>query len=147
MSSCKPPTSSPKTLPSVTDGECLTPPRPLLAAASYSPRLNALCPLPSAPSMACLLALKRYHDCLALITREVKQGRASADVYILRARLYNFFQKVMHSGRGKQVPGELHFLPPDPLCPKLIKEARPALHTVPKAPPPLHHSALTLVGS
>uniref|UniRef100_A0A8C6MTT1 Tetratricopeptide repeat domain 16 n=1 Tax=Mus spicilegus TaxID=10103 RepID=A0A8C6MTT1_MUSSI len=43
--------------------------------------------------MACLLALKRYHDCLALITREVKQGRASADVYILRARLYNFFQK------------------------------------------------------
>ncbi|XP_021048333.1 tetratricopeptide repeat protein 16 isoform X2 [Mus pahari] len=43
--------------------------------------------------MACLLALKRYHDCLALITREVKQGRANADVYILRARLYNFFQK------------------------------------------------------
>ncbi|XP_031225729.1 tetratricopeptide repeat protein 16 isoform X2 [Mastomys coucha] len=43
--------------------------------------------------MACLLALKRYHDCLALITREVKQGRASADMYILRARLYNFFQK------------------------------------------------------
>ncbi|XP_028612779.1 tetratricopeptide repeat protein 16 [Grammomys surdaster] len=43
--------------------------------------------------MACLLALKRHHDCLALITREVKQGRASADVYILRARLYNFFQK------------------------------------------------------
>ncbi|XP_076784624.1 tetratricopeptide repeat protein 16 isoform X2 [Arvicanthis niloticus] len=43
--------------------------------------------------MACLLALKRHHDCLALITREVKQGRANADVYILRARLYNFFQK------------------------------------------------------
>ncbi|XP_063139032.1 tetratricopeptide repeat protein 16 isoform X4 [Rattus norvegicus] len=43
--------------------------------------------------MACLLALKRHHDCLSLLTREVKQGRASADVFILRARLYNFFQK------------------------------------------------------
>ncbi|KAL6036978.1 hypothetical protein STEG23_033512 [Scotinomys teguina] len=43
--------------------------------------------------MACLLALKRHQDCLSLITREVKQGRASADVYILRARIYNFFQK------------------------------------------------------
>ncbi|OBS69289.1 hypothetical protein A6R68_02199, partial [Neotoma lepida] len=43
--------------------------------------------------IACLLALKRHQDCLSLITREVKQGRASADVYILRARIYNFFQK------------------------------------------------------
>ncbi|XP_052579051.1 tetratricopeptide repeat protein 16 isoform X2 [Peromyscus californicus insignis] len=61
MSSCRPLTSSPRTLLSVTD--------------------------------ACLLALKRHQDCLSLITREVKQGRASADVYILRARIYNFFQK------------------------------------------------------
>ncbi|CAO2597888.1 Tetratricopeptide repeat protein 16 [Lemmus lemmus] len=43
--------------------------------------------------IACLLALKRHEDCLSLLTREVKQGRASADVYILRARIYNFFQK------------------------------------------------------
>ncbi|XP_041911327.1 tetratricopeptide repeat protein 16 [Arvicola amphibius] len=43
--------------------------------------------------IACLLALNRHQDCLSLITREVKQGRASADVYILRARIYNFFQK------------------------------------------------------
>ncbi|XP_005346773.1 tetratricopeptide repeat protein 16 [Microtus ochrogaster] len=43
--------------------------------------------------IACLLALNRHQDCLSLVTREVKQGRASADVYILRARIYNFFQK------------------------------------------------------
>ncbi|CAH6788930.1 Ttc16 [Phodopus roborovskii] len=43
--------------------------------------------------IACLLALKRHQDCLLLATREVKQGRATADVYILRARIYNFFQK------------------------------------------------------
>ncbi|XP_027279584.1 tetratricopeptide repeat protein 16 isoform X1 [Cricetulus griseus] len=43
--------------------------------------------------MACLLALNRHQDCLSLVTREVKQGRATADVYILRARIYNFFQK------------------------------------------------------
>ncbi|XP_047379802.1 tetratricopeptide repeat protein 16 isoform X3 [Sciurus carolinensis] len=44
-------------------------------------------------SMACLLALKQYQDCLSLITKEVKQGTANPDIYILRARLYNFFQK------------------------------------------------------
>ncbi|XP_058380664.1 tetratricopeptide repeat protein 16 [Diceros bicornis minor] len=43
--------------------------------------------------MACLLALKRHADCLSLVTKEVKCGTTNADVYILRARLYNFFQK------------------------------------------------------
>uniref|UniRef100_I3MCN7 Tetratricopeptide repeat domain 16 n=1 Tax=Ictidomys tridecemlineatus TaxID=43179 RepID=I3MCN7_ICTTR len=43
--------------------------------------------------IACLLALKRHQDCLSLITKEVKQGTTNADIYILRARLYNFFQK------------------------------------------------------
>ncbi|KAM4877419.1 tetratricopeptide repeat protein 16 isoform 2-T2 [Thomomys bottae] len=43
--------------------------------------------------MACLLALKRHQDCLAFINREVKQGTTNADVYLLRARIYNFFQK------------------------------------------------------
>ncbi|KAL2782090.1 tetratricopeptide repeat protein 16 isoform 2, partial [Daubentonia madagascariensis] len=43
--------------------------------------------------MACLLALKRHQDCLSLITKEVRQGTTNADVYILRARLYNFLQK------------------------------------------------------
>ncbi|XP_005382475.1 PREDICTED: tetratricopeptide repeat protein 16 isoform X5 [Chinchilla lanigera] len=43
-------------------------------------------------SMACLLALQRHHDCLTLITRELRQGSPNADLYILRARIYNLFQ-------------------------------------------------------
>ncbi|XP_073909237.1 tetratricopeptide repeat protein 16 isoform X1 [Castor canadensis] len=46
--------------------------------------------------MACLLALKQHQDCLSLISKEVKQGTATADVYILRARIHNFFQKPKH---------------------------------------------------
>ncbi|XP_023557443.1 tetratricopeptide repeat protein 16 [Octodon degus] len=43
-------------------------------------------------SMACLLALQRHHDCLSLITNELRQGTPSADLYILRAKIYNLFQ-------------------------------------------------------
>ncbi|KAG8512793.1 Tetratricopeptide repeat protein 16, partial [Galemys pyrenaicus] len=43
--------------------------------------------------MACLLALNRHRECLALTSKEVKSGTSNADVYILRARLYNHFQK------------------------------------------------------
>lgn len=43
--------------------------------------------------MACLLALKRHHNCLSLVSKEVQCGTTNADVYILRARLHNFFQK------------------------------------------------------
>ncbi|XP_054582693.1 tetratricopeptide repeat protein 16 isoform X1 [Eptesicus fuscus] len=43
--------------------------------------------------MACLLALRRYKDCLLLVIKEVKHGTTNADIYILRARLYNFFGK------------------------------------------------------
>ncbi|XP_029775358.1 tetratricopeptide repeat protein 16 isoform X3 [Suricata suricatta] len=43
--------------------------------------------------MACLLALKQHQDCLSLVTKEVQLGTTNPDVYILRARLYNFFQK------------------------------------------------------
>ncbi|XP_060056196.1 tetratricopeptide repeat protein 16 isoform X2 [Erinaceus europaeus] len=43
--------------------------------------------------MACLLALKRHHDCLAFTIKEVRRDTTNPDVYILRARLYNFFQK------------------------------------------------------
>uniref|UniRef100_A0A8C6FDJ7 Tetratricopeptide repeat domain 16 n=1 Tax=Monodon monoceros TaxID=40151 RepID=A0A8C6FDJ7_MONMO len=44
--------------------------------------------------MACLLALKRHRECLSFVTKEVEHGTTNADVYILRARLYNFFQQV-----------------------------------------------------
>ncbi|XP_058157334.1 tetratricopeptide repeat protein 16 [Dasypus novemcinctus] len=43
--------------------------------------------------MACLLALERYHDCLLLIAKELKQGTSNADIYILQARLHNFLEK------------------------------------------------------
>uniref|UniRef100_A0A8P0P2D5 Tetratricopeptide repeat domain 16 n=1 Tax=Canis lupus familiaris TaxID=9615 RepID=A0A8P0P2D5_CANLF len=43
--------------------------------------------------MACLLALERYQDCLSLVTKEVMLGMTNADVFMLRARLYNFLQK------------------------------------------------------
>ncbi|CAK7291589.1 Tetratricopeptide repeat protein 16 [Vulpes lagopus] len=43
--------------------------------------------------MACLLALERYQDCLSLVTKDVMLGMTNADVFILRARLYNFLQK------------------------------------------------------
>ncbi|TKC38090.1 hypothetical protein EI555_002022 [Monodon monoceros] len=43
--------------------------------------------------MACLLALKRHRECLSFVTKEVEHGTTNADVYILRARLYNFFQQ------------------------------------------------------
>ncbi|XP_005881518.1 PREDICTED: tetratricopeptide repeat protein 16 [Myotis brandtii] len=43
--------------------------------------------------MACLLALRRYQDCLSLVTKEVEYGTTNADIYILRARLYNSMGK------------------------------------------------------
>nr|KAF6283189.1 tetratricopeptide repeat domain 16 [Pipistrellus kuhlii] len=43
--------------------------------------------------MACLLALRRYQDCLSLVIKEVKHGTTNADIYILQARLHNFFGK------------------------------------------------------
>lgn len=60
--------------------------------------------MPSVLSMTCLLALKQHRDCLSLVTKEVKRGTTNADVYILRARLYNFFQKVEQRGRAGAVP-------------------------------------------
>ncbi|XP_070286710.1 tetratricopeptide repeat protein 16 isoform X1 [Myotis yumanensis] len=43
--------------------------------------------------IACLLALRRYQDCLSLVTKEVEYGTTNADIYILRARLYNSMGK------------------------------------------------------
>lgn len=50
--------------------------------------------------MACLLALKRHRECLSFVTKEVEHGTTNADVYILRARLYNFFQQVERGCRA-----------------------------------------------
>ncbi|XP_036605756.1 tetratricopeptide repeat protein 16 [Trichosurus vulpecula] len=43
-------------------------------------------------SIACLLAMKRHQECLQMVTKELKQS-SNPDVYILRARLYNYFLK------------------------------------------------------
>ncbi|XP_074067196.1 tetratricopeptide repeat protein 16 isoform X2 [Macrotis lagotis] len=43
-------------------------------------------------SMACLLALKHHQECLQMISKELKQN-SNPDIYILRARLYNYFLK------------------------------------------------------
>ncbi|XP_032020647.1 tetratricopeptide repeat protein 16 [Hylobates moloch] len=60
--------------------------------------------------MACLLALKRHQACLSLITKELKQDTTNADVYILRARLYNFLQTVQREGRAGACPANLGVL-------------------------------------
>lgn len=67
--------------------------------------------------MACLLALKRHRDCLALINKEVMHGTTNADIYILRARLYNFFQKVAQGGWGRVWLFPTTWVPP--ACPKI----------------------------
>lgn len=43
--------------------------------------------------MASFLALGQLDNCLSYINKEVKQGMGSADLYILRARIYNSFKK------------------------------------------------------
>ncbi|XP_054993587.1 tetratricopeptide repeat protein 16 [Sorex araneus] len=43
--------------------------------------------------MACYLALGRLENCLSYINKEMKQGLVSADLHVLRARLYNAFKK------------------------------------------------------
>ncbi|XP_043842568.1 tetratricopeptide repeat protein 16 [Dromiciops gliroides] len=43
-------------------------------------------------SIACLLAMKRHQECLQMISKELKQ-KPNPDVFILRARLYNYFLK------------------------------------------------------
>ncbi|XP_033047618.1 tetratricopeptide repeat protein 16 isoform X2 [Trachypithecus francoisi] len=45
------------------------------------------------PEKACFRYRWRHPACLSLVTEELKQDTTNADVYILRARLYNFLQK------------------------------------------------------
>ncbi|XP_043421858.1 tetratricopeptide repeat protein 16 isoform X1 [Prionailurus bengalensis] len=77
-------------------GQCLLEQRAFLDALKIFSQASALQPEKASfryRCMACLLALKRHQDCLSLVTQEVQLGTTNADVYILRARLYNFFQK------------------------------------------------------
>uniref|UniRef100_A0A8C8Y5Z8 Tetratricopeptide repeat domain 16 n=1 Tax=Panthera leo TaxID=9689 RepID=A0A8C8Y5Z8_PANLE len=77
-------------------GQCLLEQRAFLDALKIFSQASALQPEKASfryRCMACLLALKRHQDCLSLVTKEVQLGTTNADIYILRARLYNFFQK------------------------------------------------------
>lgn len=92
--------------------------------------------------MACLLALEQYQDCLSLVTKEVKLGTTNADVFILRARLYNFFQKVEQGGWGRGGPPPV-WVPP--AYPEITPAAR-VVGTFADHPAKLsgYHSALAL---
>ncbi|XP_065387033.1 tetratricopeptide repeat protein 16 isoform X6 [Macaca fascicularis] len=70
--------------------------------------------------MACLLALKQHPACLSLITEELKQDTTNADVYILRARLYNFLQKPHLCYRD--LHGALLLNPKHPQARKLLQK-------------------------
>ncbi|XP_054853246.1 tetratricopeptide repeat protein 16 [Eublepharis macularius] len=44
-------------------------------------------------SIACLAALKRYNECLQMVNEEVVREQQNADLFVLRARLYEYFGK------------------------------------------------------
>ncbi|XP_015265888.1 PREDICTED: tetratricopeptide repeat protein 16 [Gekko japonicus] len=44
-------------------------------------------------SIACLAALKRYNECLQMVNEEVVRDQTNADLFVLRARLYEYFGK------------------------------------------------------
>lgn len=46
------------------------------------------------PSIACLAALQRHGECLALVNKRLETDDTSADLYIMRARLHQLFKNV-----------------------------------------------------
>ncbi|XP_053138044.1 tetratricopeptide repeat protein 16 isoform X2 [Hemicordylus capensis] len=46
-------------------------------------------------SIACLAALKRYNDCLQMVSEEVSREKTNPDLFVLRARLYEYFGKAI----------------------------------------------------
>lgn len=45
-------------------------------------------------SIACLAALNKFSDCLHLVNRDLDRDPKNPDLYTLRARLYDHFNKV-----------------------------------------------------
>ncbi|XP_044295909.1 tetratricopeptide repeat protein 16 isoform X1 [Varanus komodoensis] len=44
-------------------------------------------------SIACLASMNRYNDCLQMVNEEVAREEKNADLFVLRARLYEYFGK------------------------------------------------------
>ncbi|XP_015744614.2 tetratricopeptide repeat protein 16 [Python bivittatus] len=44
-------------------------------------------------SIACLAAMNRFNDCLQMVNEEVEREKKNADLFVLRARLYEYFGK------------------------------------------------------
>uniref|UniRef100_A0A670YCY5 Tetratricopeptide repeat domain 16 n=1 Tax=Pseudonaja textilis TaxID=8673 RepID=A0A670YCY5_PSETE len=45
------------------------------------------------PSIACLAAMNRFNDCLQMVNAEVELDKSNADLFVLRARLFEYFGK------------------------------------------------------
>ncbi|EHB10128.1 Tetratricopeptide repeat protein 16 [Heterocephalus glaber] len=69
-------------------GQCL------FEQCNFEDALTVLPGLGAPAREAALLVPERHHDCLALINKQLRQGQGTtnADLYILRARIYNLFQ-------------------------------------------------------
>ncbi|XP_058015553.1 tetratricopeptide repeat protein 16 [Ahaetulla prasina] len=44
-------------------------------------------------SIACLAAMNRFNDCLQMVNEEVEREKKNADLFVLRARLFEYFGK------------------------------------------------------
>uniref|UniRef100_A0A8C6YHS2 Uncharacterized protein n=1 Tax=Naja naja TaxID=35670 RepID=A0A8C6YHS2_NAJNA len=44
-------------------------------------------------SIACLAAMNRFNDCLQMVNTEVEVAKSNADLFVLRARLFEYFGK------------------------------------------------------
>ncbi|XP_063172351.1 tetratricopeptide repeat protein 16 isoform X2 [Candoia aspera] len=44
-------------------------------------------------SISCLAAMNRFNDCLQMVNEEVECEKTNADLFVLRARLYEYFRK------------------------------------------------------
>ena len=52
-------------------------------------------------SIACLAALQRHGECLALVNKRLEIERDNADLFVMRARLHNTFRNVSIYGPQK----------------------------------------------
>ncbi len=70
-------------------------PKPLVYIEHTAQPFSLVCdPASLCCSIACLAALQRYGECLALVNKRLETERDSGDLYVLRARLHRLFKNV-----------------------------------------------------